>query len=431
MRSSGFDEATQKKLTSFEPNTLTTAISRETVDPSLAWHQDPVTKTRSQLRAERRVDNVRTLDAATEKNARDGVLGAEARVQRRIDQNIVFLQAAPLGESREALMQRRRDERASAALAAYNAYQPPQPPTFAGQDVPFWKLQRELGDGRQPREYHTTTEAETRKTLSTAMEHAANDAARVTATLPADSPAVAHASAVLAVREAAAHNTPSSASAPELLPNGSQSYEMLKARQRFWAKPDNIAAVCPELPRADDPFKLGTGETTFLNKKLTSGPKKSQRGYPPETRQVAEKVTMLPPPPAVNVMADDPRLVPFRQYSGAKYKFLPSEPREMIPGQDQTSFDGYEFTQPLYSSFTNDKTFQPPRLPPRPQPRSRANAGPALRERARPSTTTGSRFEGRTGQHPSSAPNGPGNGGLGPMTPAMRPGTAAMGALRG
>lgn len=218
---------------------------------------------------------------------------------------------------------------------------------------------------------------------------------------------------------------------------------------------------------------------------------------------------MLPPPPAVNVMADDPRLVPFRQYSGAKYKFLPSEPREMIPGQDQTcplqptarapclpgchaafplhptqpfrrfaatgrrassllspltptclhvswrlpvtthchihlrstdpparssspaAFDGYEFTQPLYSSFTNDKTFQPPRLPPRPQPRSRANAGPALRERARPSTTTGSRFEGRTGQHPSSAPNGPGNGGLGPMTPAMRPGTAAMGALRG
>ena len=67
---------------------------------------------------------------------------------------------------------------------------------------------------------------------------------------------------------------------------------MLKARQRFWAKPDNIAAVCPELPRADDPFKLGTGETTFLNKKLTSGPKKSQRGYPPETRQVAEKVAM-------------------------------------------------------------------------------------------------------------------------------------------
>ena len=244
MRSSGFDEATQKKLTSFEPNTLTTAISRETVDPSLAWHQDPVTKTRSQLRAERRVDNVRTLDAATEKNARDGVLGAEARVQRRIDQNIVFLQAAPLGESREALMQRRRDERASAALAAYNAYQPPQPPTFAGQDAPFWKLQRELGDGRQPREYHTTTEAETRKTLSTAMEHAANDAARVTATLPADSPAVAHASAVLAVREAAAHNTPSSASAPELLPNGSQVRSSPKLHPISLMPPAHCSAPC-------------------------------------------------------------------------------------------------------------------------------------------------------------------------------------------
>ena len=153
MRCSGFDDITQKKLTSHEPNTLLTSISRPTVDPSLAWHQEPVTQTRSQLRAERRADNVRTLDAATEKNERDGTLGAEARVQRRIDQAIVYVQAAPVGESREALMQRRRNERAHAALSAYQAYQPPQPPKFADQAEPFWKVQREKGDGRQPREY--------------------------------------------------------------------------------------------------------------------------------------------------------------------------------------------------------------------------------------------------------------------------------------
>lgn len=109
--------------------------------------------------------------------------------------------------------------------------------------------------------------------------------------------------------------------------------------------------------------------------------------------------------------------------------------------------------QPLYSSFTADKTFQPPRLPPRPGQRP-ATGGMAVRDRsgARPSTTvSGSRQGGaafgNTGAAPAkmqqptsvshvpretgrSAPNGPSNGGGGMPMPMDRPGTVAIGALR-
>jgi len=428
MRASGFDEPTQKKLTSFEPNTLTTSISRATVDPSLLWREDPPVRSRSQLRDERRLDNVRTLDAATERNEREGVLGAEARVQRRIDQNIVFLQGAPKGKSRAELIEQRKAERAKASLDAYTAYSPPMPPQFSAQEEPFWKLQREQGDGREPRAYGTSTEAATKGALQMAAKRASAEAARVTATLPADDPAVTSANA-LAVHTASVANAPSSASAPELLPNGSQSLEMLKARQRWWSKPDVYPSVTPAQPRTDDPFKLAATDTTYLHRKLTSGPKKAQRGYPPETRHVTDKMTSMPPPPLAEAKADDPRMAPFRQYTGASFKFMPSEPREVLPGQDQTVFDGYEFTQPLYSSFAADKTFQPAHLPPRPVPRN-GRGGTAVRERARPATTSGSRVETGGRELPHSAPNGPSSGGLRAFE-AARPGTAAMGALRG
>ena len=38
----------------------------------------------------------------------------------------------------------------------------------------------------------------------------------------------------------------------------------------------------------------------------------------------------------------------------------------MKPGASDTNAEGYEFTLPLYSSFTADRTFVPPKLPPRP-----------------------------------------------------------------
>jgi len=121
------------------------------------------------------------------------------------------------------------------------------------------------------------------------------------------------------------------------------------------------------------------------HRKLSSGPKRSQRGYPSETRHVAEKITNQPPPPSFE-LPTDPRMAQFHQTTSAAFKFLAAEPRD-VHSQDQTSADGYEFTQPLYSSFSADKTFQPRKLPPRPP----YDIGAATRERTIPSTMTGGR----------------------------------------
>ena len=419
MKASGFDMATQRKLTSHELDALNTSISRVTTDPSLKWNDAPDVKSRSQLRAERRSENVRTLDEATERNERDGVLGAEARVQKRIDQNIVYLQAAPVGQSRAELLASRRAERANAALSAYQAHTPQQPPKFADQPQPFWQLKRELGDGRKPAEYTTSTEFATTTSFQTAAKHAAKEASRINATLPPDAPEVQAANALAERTAALAHPAPTSSSTPELLPNGSQSVEMLRARQRWWSKPDVYPAVTPAVPRSEDPFKLASDDNSYLNRKLSSGPKRAQRGYPQETMQIAEKLTSMPPPSLLETVQDDPRMQPFRQYTGAAFKFMPSEPREVVPGQDAANFDGYEFTQPLYSSFTQDKTFAVPKLPPRPVPRNGRN-GTAMRERTRPSTSTGG---GRFGATQSTAVSG----GAGSLDMSMRPVTAAMG----
>ena len=428
MKASGFDDETQQKLTAFPLDAITTSLSRPTEDPSLRWVEEPAHKSRSALRAERRADNVRTLDAATERNVREGKLDAEQRVQHRIDMNIAYLQAAPVGQSRDELLANRRKQRASDALAAYTAYKPPQPSTFASQEEPFWKLNRAVA----PKcDYTSSTEHATRSMLNTGAAKAAEHAtilspAAAEADAPPHAEAAASAAANHAANAAAAAAVPScaSASAPELLPNGSQSAEMLHARQKWWAKPDVYPAVGPREPRQEEPFKLQAGDMRYMHRKLSSGPKRSQRGYPVETRQVAEKLTLMPPPSLAHFT--DAERKPFQAYTGATFKFLPSEPREVVPGQDQTSFDGYEFTQPLYSSFTADKTFQPPRLPPRPKPRQGAVA---LRERVRPSTTDGRAA--RSGPMPSTAPNGPGFGGFPEAPSAMRPGTVAMGAVRG
>ena len=76
--------------------------------------------------------------------------------------------------------------------------------------------------------------------------------------------------------------------------------------------------------------------------------------------------------------------------------------------------DGYEFVQPLYSSFTKSKVFEVPKLPPRPRP-----AAPE-----RPAAKSGAaRDAGRGQSH--SAPSGHQRGGLEPGDMPLRPGTAA------
>ena len=433
MKASGYSEDVQARLIdNHSADVMTTNISRpKELGPSLDYVSEPRHKSRSELRAERRADNVRTLDAATERNVREGKLDAEQRVQQRIDQNIAFLQQAPQGGSRQALLASRRQQRADDSLAAYQAFSPPKPPKFAEQPEPFWKLNQQVAPVV---DYQTTTEHASTTSLRQGASHAASQASKLeefAATLPAQAqdalaPRI-EAVKAHAVNAASAASVQScaSASAPVLLPNGSQSAEMLQARQKWWAKPDVYPFVSPAEPRAEEPFKLQKADAgKYLHKKLSSGPKKAQRGYPPEKMQIAEKVTQLPPPSLAHFTDQAPRK-PFQPYTGATFKFLPSEPREIVPGQDTTAFDGYEFTQPLYSSFTADKTFQPPKLPPRPRPRQ---GQVALRERAnpRPSTTTGARI----GAQPMSAPNAPGMGGYGPAGMDPRPTTAAMGALR-
>jgi len=367
MRASGFDERTQKVLTSHIVGDLTTSITRSTVNPGLTWCQEPAARSRSQLQVQRAADNVRLLVAASERNAHEGALSSEARVQRRTDQSIVFLHAARRSESRAEMLQRRRQERGRSALASYLSYQPAQSPSFASQTEPFWNLQREQGDGREPSTYMTSTES---AHYRVAGRQAAADQKCTATVLSATKAAggVANATAVASVAE-----------------DQLQSAEMLKAHQRWWAKPDAFPSVAPPQPSREDPFKLAPDDTAYLHRKLSSGPKRSQRGYPSETRHVAEKITNQPPPPSFE-LPTDPRMAQFHQTTSAAFKFLAAEPRD-VHSQDQTSADGYEFTQPLYSSFSADKTFQPRKLPPRPP----YDIGAATRERTIPSTMTGGR----------------------------------------
>jgi hypothetical protein len=264
MKASGFGEDVQARLIdNHSADTMTTNLSRpKELGASMQWVDEPRHKSRSELRADRRADNVRTLDAAAERNAREGKLDAEQRVQQRIDQNIAFLQQAPTSMSRQALLESRRRQRADDALAAYQAYSPPQPPKFADQAEPFWKLTQKVAPKL---DYKTTTEDTAVVSLSQGAVHAESQAKKLedfAQTLPAEQQQ-AMAPRLEAVRAhatnaavAATVQSSASASAPELLPNGSQSAEMLAARQKWWAKPDVYPFVGPAEPRQEEPFKL-------------------------------------------------------------------------------------------------------------------------------------------------------------------------------
>ena len=79
------------------------------------------------------------------------------------------------------------------------------------------------------------------------------------------------------------------------------SSEQLKSDQRWFAKPEQYPVVSPAEPRADDAFKLSAAEKRFLTRKLSSGPKRAQRGYPPELVALTEKVTA-----AFKIILSDP-----------------------------------------------------------------------------------------------------------------------------
>ena len=94
-----------------------------------------------------------------------------------------------------------------------------------------------------------------------------------------------------------------------------------------------------------------------LKTKLSSGPKKYQRGYPPGAdKALANKVTDDPAPPRyTRAERGGPPQIP--KFTNQTFGFVP--PEERIANGDVPASDGIKFTEPLYSSFTKDGIFPP------------------------------------------------------------------------
>lgn len=146
-----------------------------------------------------------------------------------------------------------------------------------------------------------------------------------------------------------------------------QSREELKSQQKWWAKPEQFPVVHPPLPREEDPFKLRNDEQRYLGRKLSSGPKKHQRGYAPEAvGKLPEKVTVAPygggdehyvaPPRAQSAAPGGRSAIRPKRFSDMVFRFLPPEERRDRDQGPQT--DGLQFTRPLYSSFSKSGIFE-------------------------------------------------------------------------
>jgi len=147
-------------------------------------------------------------------------------------------------------------------------------------------------------------------------------------------------------------------------PRRAMSSEQLRSEQRWFAKPEQYPIVSPAEPRADDAFKLSKADRRFLARKLSSGPKRAQRGYPPELEALTEKVTLAPAPqmPARAASAAAPgkrAAVRPQRFSEMVFRFLP--PEERMNADRGPANDGLQFTRPLYSSFTKSGVFEEPR----------------------------------------------------------------------
>lgn len=116
--------------------------------------------------------------------------------------------------------------------------------------------------------------------------------------------------------------------------------------------------MSPAEPRGNDDFKLPLDDTRYLARKLSSGAKKTQRGYPPQVSLLPEKVTAAPAPaltiPGRATANTGGRR--FQRFSDSVFRFLPPEERA-DHGQGPLT-DGFQFTQPLYSSFSKSGVFE-------------------------------------------------------------------------
>ena len=143
------------------------------------------------------------------------------------------------------------------------------------------------------------------------------------------------------------------------------SREQLQSDRRWFAKPEQYPVVSPAEPRLDDAFKLSQADRRYLARKLSSGPKRAQRGYPPELGALTEKVTLAPAPqlpePTRAVSAAPGQRAPVRpqRFSEMVFRFLPAD--ERMDADLGPTTDGLQFTRPLYSSFTKSGDFEEPR----------------------------------------------------------------------
>ena len=381
--SSGFDQDTQAAICSVcDQPELVTNLVRDAVDPTVAWVEKPRFASRTELREHNKQAGLAHIDAALAKYARDGHMGAQAchlaltvtvkrnpnphpnrnpdpdpsrnrkpspdlqaRSDMRVDQSIQAMFEAGGGATRSGLLASRRRQRMDEVEAAAELHGHAPVPQFAEQPAPFWHV-GQPGSAAAARADGTNT----RRAMSS---------------------------------------------------------EQLKSDQRWFAKPEQYPVVSPAEPRADDAFKLSAAEKRFLTRKLSSGPKRAQRGYPPELVALTEKVTAAPAPalPARAQTAAVPgkrAAVRPQRFSEMVFRFLPPEER-MDAGQGPQT-DGLQFTRPLYSSFTKSGIFE--------EPRGYSPPGAARGGAERPATVAEGQRRGRPGGG-RSAPAGITGGGLG------------------
>ena len=349
--SSGFDQETQAAICSIELGALVTNLSRDAVDPTVAWVDKPRFASRTELREHNKQQGRAHIDGAMAKYARDGHMGAQARSDMRVDQSIQAMFEAGGGATRSDLLASRRRQRMAEVEAAADLHGHAEVPQFAEQAAPYW-LVGKPGSAAADRADGTNS----RRAMSS---------------------------------------------------------EQLKSDQRWFAKPEQYPIVSPAEPRVDDAFKLSNAEKRFLARKLSSGPKRAQRGYPPELVALTDKVTVAPAPtlPARAQTAAVPgkrAAVRPQRFSEMVFRFLPPEERMDADQGPQT--DGLQFTRPMYSSFTKSGIFEEPRRGYSPIP------GVARGGAERPATVADGQQRGRGGSRPGggrSAPAGITGGGLG------------------
>lgn len=135
--------------------------------------------------------------------------------------------------------------------------------------------------------------------------------------------------------------------------------ELLEAQQ-WYRKPE--VYVPGREPREPDPFKIG--EAARLADKLSSGPRRFQRGYPAERREIAGKITDLPAPDPSTLTTADQRKATVKETLRYLHFKIHTEQRMGNAGQIGPDL---AMEKPMYSSFTRDRIFREPSRAPRPR----------------------------------------------------------------